>query len=135
VATPHPREEDSNVKGTGEILVRKGRVIIKTAHQGNGPKKMADQKTPKRNPTVPVLPEEPITLSDALRPLFEPPIPDMAEFLEERWATADPESPEGQVKMLWLRYKQTAIALAVACKEILTLEDRVARLEHKNTIH
>jgi hypothetical protein len=96
---------------------------------------MADH--PKHNPTIPVLPEETIALTDALQPLFEPPIPDLAEFLEEGWAAADPESSEGQVKMLWLRYKQTAVALAIACKEVIALKERVARLEsnQKPTVH
>jgi hypothetical protein len=45
---------------------------------------MADEEEqPKRNPTIPVLPEEPISLGVALQPLFEPPIPDMAHFLTE----------------------------------------------------
>ncbi len=84
---------------------------------------MKDNDTP--NPTIPILPSEPITLIDALKPLFEPPIPEMVDFLKDGWALVDPDSAEGQIKMLWLRYKQTSVALAAACREIEALKKRI----------
>ena len=91
---------------------------------------------PRKNPTIPELPDEPVTLTEAVRPLFEPPIPPLHEFLEEDWWEAEPDSSEGQIKMLWLRYKQTAVALAVATKEIINLQSRVQWLEanQKSTV-
>src|SRR5258708_32731429 len=86
---------------------------------------MAERDEPKRNSTTPVLPEEPMSLGDALQPLFDPPIPAPEEFLRDEWWKAAPDTAEGQIKMLWLRYNQTAIALAVACKAIAALEKRV----------
>jgi len=70
-----------------------------------------------------------MSLGEALQPLFEPPIPDAAEFLEDEWWKAGPETAQGQIKMLWLRYKQIAVALAVACKAITVLQKRVEWLE------
>jgi hypothetical protein len=91
----------------------------------------------RHNRTTPALPEKPISLGDALQPLFEPPIPTPAEWLSDGWfKVSDLESSEGQVLMLWLRYKQTAVALAIACKAIATLEQRVEWLEanQKSTV-
>jgi hypothetical protein len=71
-----------------------------------------------------------------MQPLFEPPIPDAAEFLMDEWWKTEPDAPEGQIKMLWFRYKQTAVALAVACRNIVQLEKRVEWLEanQKSTV-
>jgi hypothetical protein len=127
----HPLGDDDSTIIVPRRRVGELTVALKREAQDDGQTITANTSEPKRNPTIPELPEVPPSLEEALNPLFEPAIPELNEFLAEGWWKNKPDEADSHIRMLWLRYRQTATALAAACAAIVRLQHRVELLETK----